>query len=135
MQKDVRTLVNSYSGGLYFNEGMVVDNGTLYVVSRGNNSILSYDASTGDFLGVLASYNGLSDPIGMVLGPDGYLYVANFGGNDVLRFDPATGASPSEFVTWGSGGLSGPVRPDFRSRWEPVRRRACGTLRLCATAA
>ncbi len=109
VETDVRTLVDSFSGGLSYNEGLVVDGGTLYVVSRGNNSILRYNASTGDFLGVLASDNGLNDPVGMILGPDNNLYVANLGGNTVVRFNPVTGESLGEFVTSGSGGLSGAV--------------------------
>ncbi len=109
IQKDTRTLVDSYSGGLLSGEGLVVDDGTLYVVSRGTNSILRYDASSGEFLGVLVADSGLTEPLGMILGTDGNLYVSNPGANNVLRFDPVTGASLGEFVAAGSGGLSYPT--------------------------
>jgi DNA-binding beta-propeller fold protein YncE len=105
--------VPSGSGGLNYNEDLVVHNGSLFVVSRGNNAILRYDAATGAFLGTFASGNGLSNPIGMTFGPDGNLYVGNYGGNTVLRFNGGTGAFLGAFVTKGSGGLNGPTGVAF----------------------
>jgi sugar lactone lactonase YvrE len=105
--------VPSSSGGLTYNEDLVVHNGSLFVVSRGTNAILRYDATTGAFLGTFASGNGLSNPIGITFGPDGNLYVGNYGGNTVLQFNGATGAFLSTFVGAGSGGLNGPTGVAF----------------------
>src|SRR5262249_35066739 len=100
--------VPSGGGGLSYNEDLVIANGSLYVLSRGNNRILRYDATTGAFQGVLVAANGLNDPIGLSLGPDGNLYVGNYGGNNVLRFKASDGTPLGTFVAAGSGGLNGP---------------------------
>jgi sugar lactone lactonase YvrE len=100
-------------GGLNYNEDLEVRNGNLFVVSRGNNSILRYDAANGVSLGTFASGNGLNNPIGMTFGPDGNLYVGNYGGNNVLRFNGSTGAFMGTFVAAASGGLNGPTGVAF----------------------
>jgi len=91
----------------------------LYVSSPGSDSVLRYDGTTGAFLGVFASGNGLHFPSDILVGPDGNIYVSNNLGipaeSGILRFDRATGAprpSPGNsgafFVSPGSGGLFGP---------------------------
>ena len=69
VQKDVRTLVNSYSGGLYNNEGLVVDHGTLYVASTGNNRILRYDVTTAVSKTCSRQTTGWPARSGLFLGP------------------------------------------------------------------
>jgi outer membrane protein assembly factor BamB len=99
--------VPSGSGGLNYNEDLAFNNGSLYVASRGNNTILRYDAASGAFLGTFASGNGLNQPLGVIFGPDGNLYVGNYGTNSVLRFNGATGAFMGTYVAAGSGGING----------------------------
>jgi len=80
----------------------------LYVASSDTSSVLEYNGTTGAFIGVFASGNGLNNVRGLTFGPDGNLYVANFGGGSVLRFNGTTGAFIDEFVAAGSGGLNLP---------------------------
>jgi DNA-binding beta-propeller fold protein YncE len=90
---------------------LLVSSGTI------DNRVLSYDETTGAFLGTFASGGGLIDPFGLVYGPDGNLYVADFGDptrpdlfnfSTVRRYDGTTGAFIDIFVPAGSGGLGGP---------------------------
>ena len=80
----------------------------LLVGNLGGNNVLSYDATTGSFLGVFAAGGGLSDPEGLVYGRDGNLYVSSYNTNQVLRYNGATGAFIDVFVPANSGGLTGP---------------------------
>lgn len=97
------------------------DDGVLYVTSVDSDgatqgtgdAILSYDASTGEFLSVFVSpgSGGLDNPTHMAFGPDGNFYVSSTSttSNSVLRYDSSSGAFVDTFVTAGSGGLDGPV--------------------------
>jgi hypothetical protein len=111
--RNTSVFIPSGSGGLNYNEDLAVHGSSIYVVSRGTNAILRYEASTGAFLGTFASGNGLKQPIGLTFGPDGNLYVGNYSGNDVLSFNGSTGAFLSTFVGVGSGGLNGPTGVAF----------------------
>src|SRR5262249_16969736 len=91
--------VPSGSGGLFLADGMAFrPNGNLYVSGvQSNASVLRYDGTTGDFLGVLASGLGFNSPRGLTFGPDGNLYATIVGAsglfpaNSVVRLDPLTG--------------------------------------------
>jgi sugar lactone lactonase YvrE len=90
------------SGGLSSAAGMILgpDN-NLYVGSQGNDSVLRYSGTTGDFLDAFipTGFGGLSNPRGMVFGPDGNLYVNSYGTNSVLRYDGTTGAFLGTFAS------------------------------------
>jgi len=81
--------------------------GDLLVSSRFTNNVLRYDATTGAFIGVFASGNGLANPNGIAYGPDGNLYVGLGDTGSVMRFQGQTGAFMGEFVSGGAGGLLG----------------------------
>ena len=77
------------------------------LVSNGDtDTILSFDASTGAFLGTFASGGGLDDPEGLTFGPDGNLYVTSRT-NNVLRYSGTTGAFLDVFAS--GGGLEDPA--------------------------
>ena len=80
----------------------------LLVGSSATNQVLSYDETTGAFLGVFvaAGSGGLAGPQGLAFGPGGDLFVASGGTNQVLRYDGATGAFEGVFAS-GGGGASG----------------------------
>jgi DNA-binding beta-propeller fold protein YncE len=68
--------------------------GRLYVVSTANDQILTYDPSTGAFLGTFADLSSLGHlgPIGLAFGPSGNLYVTSFDNDFVVVLDGQTGA-------------------------------------------
>jgi sugar lactone lactonase YvrE len=116
------TIVSPGSGGLQSSEKVLYRGGELYVVSRGNNHILRFDAATGaprpaagNSGAVFASGNGLSDPVGLAFGPDGNLYVSSGATDNILRYSGTTGAFLSAFVASGSGGLDRPNGLVFHS--------------------
>src|SRR5262249_24832878 len=85
----------------------------LFSTNNKANDVLRYDSTTGAFLGVFADSGQLTDPRGVVFGPDGNLYVADGDGpGQVLRFQGPDGMNPgafiNTFVPLGSGGLSHP---------------------------
>ena len=63
---------------------------SLYVSSGDTNAVLAYDGVTGAFQRTFASGGGLSEPEGVVFGPDGNLYVSSRPAQ-VLRYDGKTG--------------------------------------------
>lgn len=87
----------------------------LLVSSRDSDSILRFDQTNGAFLGtfVTAGSGGLSQPVGMRLGPDGSLFVSSFGTNQILKYDGKTGAYQGVFVSGPS--LSNPADLRFGS--------------------
>ena len=87
----------------------------LFVSSNSTNSVLRYDATMGAFTDAFVgpAVGGLSEPDGLVFGPDGNLYVSSFGNARVLRYDGVTGAFIDEFVPPGLGGLFQPAGLSF----------------------
>lgn len=82
-----------------------------------SDSLVAFDAWTGELRGQYAGSTDLNGTLGVVLGPDGLLYVASEDSNMVLRFDPATRTFVDRFV-WDdpatpqldeTGGLLGPA--------------------------
>ena len=80
------------TGGLCEPQGLTYGpDGNLYVASGGDNAdgdacgttgtdaILKFDGGSGAFIGpfVTTGTGGLTDPVGLVFGPDGNLYVAS----------------------------------------------------------
>jgi streptogramin lyase len=61
---------------------------------------------------IASGSGGLSNPIGLVQGPDGNIYVVSSGTNSVIRYSP-TGQLIGTFVASGSGGLAKPDRLAF----------------------
>jgi streptogramin lyase len=76
-----------------------------------SDAVLSYNATSGASVGTFAFGGGLSDPLGLDIGPDGNLYVASGNGNNVLRFDGDTGAFIGVFAS--GGGLDAPTNVVF----------------------
>jgi hypothetical protein len=89
--------------------------GHIYTVSNNNDSVLKYDGTTGDFLGVFVASGagGLDNPQALVFGPDGNLYVGSYNTNEVLRYDGTTGAYIDTFIAAGTGGLAEPNSLQF----------------------
>jgi sugar lactone lactonase YvrE len=107
---NVSAFVASGGGGLTGPKDLVQGpDGSIYVVSSGNNSVIRY-SSTGALLGtfVAAGSGGLSNPYGLAFGPDGNLYVDSTTNNNILEYSGSTGAFLNTFVSAGSGGLSDP---------------------------
>ena len=86
----------------------------LFVSAAGANSVMRFDADTGDFLGnfVAPGSGGLGDPQGIAFGPDGNLYVASNTSNNVLRYNGETGAFIDVFAS--IAGTSWPAEINFR---------------------
>jgi len=75
--------------------------------------VLKYDGTTGAFIGVFASGNGISAPLDVKFGADGNLYVSDcFGGQSISKFDGTTGAG---LGTFGGGLLVNPTGLAFGS--------------------
>ena len=112
----VDEFVTKNSGGLYSSADMDIGpDHNLYVssglFSKNNqaNDVLRYDGATGAFMDDFADSGQLTDPRGVIFGPDGNLYVADGNGpGQVLRYNGTTGAFLDTFVSQGSGGLSHP---------------------------
>ena len=74
------------------------DDVSLYVSSDNTNSVLAYDGETGGFERKFARHGGLTEPEGIVFGPDGNLYVSGRS-DEVLRYDGKTGAFIDVFAS------------------------------------
>jgi streptogramin lyase len=85
--------------------------GNLYVLD-GLNYVRKYDGATGSSLGLFAFPN-LGVYGYMTFGPDGNLYVSNWAQARVMRFDGTTGASMTDAVSRGYGGLIAPTGLTF----------------------
>ncbi|MEZ5163263.1 MAG: PEP-CTERM sorting domain-containing protein [Fimbriimonadaceae bacterium] len=78
----------------------------IYVSSSGTNSVKRYDGLTGAYIGdfVTAGSGGLTNPQGIIFGPDGNLYVSSkvpglTGPSTVKKYDGTTGAYLGDFTT------------------------------------
>ncbi len=80
---------------------------TLYVSSDLNHEVLRYNATTGAFIDVFMSGNGLNQPHGILERCDDIL-VASFGTDQIMRFNKVTGAFIDIFIDAPSG-LNDPV--------------------------
>ena len=89
-------LVFGSDGNLYVTSGAFFDETTI------GTQVLRFDGTTGEFIDVFASGNGLNSPGVLTFGPDGNLYVNSFGSDEVLRFDGTTG----EFIDVFASGSS-----------------------------
>lgn len=76
--------------------------GETVFMSLNNDTLRSYDLSSGAFLGSMNN-SGLS----LGFGSDGKLYGADFVADKIVRINPSAGTT-EDFVTPGSGGLDGP---------------------------
>jgi hypothetical protein len=131
--KSGATFVSPGAGGLTEARQIAfAPDGSLIVASALTNSVLRFDATTGEPLGALiaSGVGGLHSPRGLLFHSDGYLYVTSVGqdapgpGTDsVLRFDALTGApagvsgQPGDavFISSGSGGLDNPSHIIFHN--------------------
>lgn len=80
---------------------------TLYVSSDLSHEVLRYNASTGAFIDVFMSGNGLNQPHGILERCDDIL-VASFGTDQIMRFDRTTGTFLGIFIDAPTG-LDDPV--------------------------
>jgi hypothetical protein len=112
----VDEFVPKNTGGLYSSGNMdfgpdhnlYVSNGLFSPKNKANN-VLRFDGASGALLGDFADSGQLTDPRGVIFGPEGDLYVADGNGSgSVLRYDGQTGAFLDMFVPPGGGGLSHP---------------------------
>ena len=86
------------------------DGSTYYAVSRDTDSVVKYDANTGQLLGtfVASGSGGLNVPGGLAFGPDGNLYVGSEFNNEVIQYNGTTGAFIQVWVDSKLGGLNTP---------------------------
>jgi hypothetical protein len=99
-------------------EGLVFGpDGSLYVGSSTNSTVLKFNGVTGASLGIFvpSGSGGLNHPVDMLFGRDGNLLVASENTSSVLRYDGTTGAFLGAFVASGSGGLQFPRGMAFGS--------------------
>ncbi len=88
--------------------------GDLFVTSSSSHSVARFDWASQTYKPfVAANSGGLSNPVGIAVGPDGNVYVSDSTQNIIFRYDGSTGAplpAPGQtgavFVSSGSGGLS-----------------------------
>ncbi|MCA9647981.1 MAG: NHL repeat-containing protein, partial [Myxococcales bacterium] len=66
----------------------VASDGTLYVTSRGANSVVRFDGTTGAFIDTFATTT-FNLPNSMVFDPSGNLYVSSRNTGNVVRFSPS----------------------------------------------
>jgi hypothetical protein len=63
-----------------------------------NDSTYRFDATSGTFLGVFASGNGIDIPTGITEGPDGRIYLASTFSREIKQFDLTSGNFLGNFV-------------------------------------
>jgi WD40 repeat protein len=80
--------------------------GNMYVSSFSNSMVFRFNGTTGAFIDIFASGNGLDAADGFTFGPDCNLYVSSANSNQVLEFNGDTGAFVGVFAD--SGVLSAP---------------------------
>jgi DNA-binding beta-propeller fold protein YncE len=87
----------------------------LLVGNAADNSVSSYDGTTGVFLQIFvpSGSGGLDTPQDLTIGPDGNLYVSSWANHSVKRYDGQTGAFIDDFVPSRSGGLANPDQVVF----------------------
>jgi sugar lactone lactonase YvrE len=102
---------SAFQDGIFFSSGITFKDNILYANDQGfqvdsgvtnpadslYGRILTFDATTGQFLGEFISgseltANGLNFPEDLLFGPDGDLYISGLGGGGVQKFDGTTGA-------------------------------------------
>ena len=88
------------SGRLSAPQEILLINGKLLITGRFNQSILSYDGVTGEFIGNFSSGYLLDGPTKMTLGPDSLLYISQWGPTKtkVVRFRSDDGTFVDEFT-------------------------------------
>jgi subtilisin-like proprotein convertase family protein/streptogramin lyase len=88
--------------------------GLMYVVSRNQNQVTTFDATTGEFVEFLISgdADGLDQAEGIAFDGVGNIYVSGRASNNVLRYD-SNGNFIDEFITAASGLLSTPRGIEF----------------------
>ena len=82
-----------------------VTNRDLFVSSHVSSKVVRYSGTTGEPIGDFVT-SGLSNPYGLVFGPDGNLYVSSWSDSKVVRYNGTTGDFMDNFV---EAGLNGPV--------------------------
>jgi DNA-binding beta-propeller fold protein YncE len=97
-------------GALLGPRTLIFSDGALLVSSERRDTVVKFDARTGDYLGaaVAPGAGGLAGPAGMALLPDGALAVVSVDGDALLRF-AADGRPDAPLVAPGSGALRGPT--------------------------
>ena len=72
----------------------------LLVAGFGSNNVVAYNPASGQpDLTFANSSSSLSEPVGMVYGPDGNLYVSGLANGAVLRFNGTTGLAMGPFTS------------------------------------
>lgn len=92
------------------------DGKTLFIVSQGNNSVVTYNLNTGVFANFITS--GLNTPMGITTDPAGNVYVSTIGGGQgngtILEY-----SSAGAFITTFATGLNNPAFLAFTPVPEP----------------
>lgn len=107
-------LIGTFTTGtqVSFAYGMRFFNGKLYVTSA-SNTIATYDATTGAYLGDIGPYSANS--VDVALGPDGFIYVAMYA---VGRIDKLTAAGV--FVSSVVSSVASPFSIEFNGAGYPA---------------
>lgn len=91
------------SGGLAaVLDAVFASNGDLIVSGLNgstNDATYRFDGTTGAYLGVFASGNGIDVPKGIAEGPDGRIYLVSSFSNQIKRFDLSNGTFLGNFIS------------------------------------